>query len=229
MDHGKIIALDKSENLKKQLSGDIIELEFEEISEGEKIPELVLTLQNLPRVNNISLGKRKELSNNTLLQPPSSIPKNMNPTMMRSRMREIMTNPKKMVKAWKNFPIAREMFLNAPFEIKQRIADLFDDSLVQEIPEPIKSEILKIKTGEFEEDSKNREQILSISCENGGKQLPIIIQKINDLNLEIKKASMHQPTLEDVFLFHTGKAIREESANRVKNIKDMIQRKHFRR
>jgi hypothetical protein len=56
------------------------------------------------------------------------------------------------------------------------------------------------------------------------------VQKINEIDsLQIKKIHMHNPTLEDVFLFYTGKEIREETTNRTQEIKKHIQMRQLRK
>ena len=131
--------------------------------------------------------------------------------------------------AWKKFPMASQMFLNAPLEMKKRIANLFDEDLIEQIPEGIREIIIKIRKGEYENDEGGSNPKISVSCENGGKCLPSIIQNINQHNLEIKSVSMHQPKLEDVFLHFVGTAIREESSDRVKGIKSMITMRQLRK
>ena len=223
MDHGKIIALDTSVNLKKQISGDIIDIEFEKIEDMTKIPTLIAQIRELPSVKNISFGDAR---GNQEIPLDINLPKNMpqiDPEMMKAQMREMMSDPKKLLTAWKKFPMATQMFLNAPLEAKKRIANLFTDDLIDQIPEIIKEEIVKIKKGEFREEEREFEPKISISCESGGKCLPIIIQKINENKVSVKTVSMHQPKLEDVFLHYVGSAIREESSDNVKGIKQLIQ------
>ncbi len=229
MDHGKIIAMDTSENLKKQLSGDVIEIKFEKVENLLDFPHIIEELSKISGVRNVSLstteGQHDIMPNINL---PSNMP-NINPEMIRARMREVISDPKKMLIAWKRFPIASQMFLDAPLAAKKKIADMFDQKLLEEVPENIKQEIIKIKKGVYKEEEKDFEPVLSISCENGGKQLPLIIQSINENNLYIKNVNMHQPTLEDVFLHHVGSAIREESSNRVDGIKKIIQMRQLRK
>lgn len=230
MDHGKIIALDTSENLKKQLSGDVIDIQFEKVEDRIKLPQIINQIREIPGIKNISFGDAKgqqdEIPMN--LNLPANMP-NIDPAMIQARMREVMSNPKKMLEAWKRFPMATQMFLNAPLEAKKRIANMFDDELLEEAPDNIKQEIIKIKKGEYEEEEQEFEPKLSISCESGGKQLPLIVQNINDNNLKIKTVNMHEPTLEDVFLHYVGSAIREESSNHTKNIKKFIQMRQLRK
>lgn len=230
MDHGKIIALDTSANLKKQLSGDVIDIQFEKIENQMILPQIINQIRKIPGVKNISFGDSK--AQQDIMPMDMNLPKNMpniDPAMIQARMREIMSNPKKLLEAWKNFPMATQMFLNAPLEAKKRIANMFDDTLLEEVPEVIRHEIIKIKKGEFNEEEQDFEPIISISCTSGGKQLPLIIQKINDNDLKIKTVNMHQPTLEDVFLHYVGSAIREESSDRTKGIKNLIQMRQLRK
>ncbi|MFX1322294.1 MAG: ATP-binding cassette domain-containing protein [Promethearchaeota archaeon] len=230
MDHGKIIALDTSENLKKKLSGDVIDIQFDKIENGIELPQIINEIRSIHGIKNISLGDSK--ANPDLIPLNINIPKNMpniDPEMVRARMRDIMSNPKKLIDAWKRFPMATQMFLNAPLEVKKRIANLFDEDLIKQVPDNIQQELIKIKKEEYSEQNIDFEPKISISCEEGGKQLPLIIQKLNEKKLKIKNVNMHQPTLEDVFLFFTGEAIREESTNRTKNIKRFIQMRQLRK
>jgi len=228
MDHGKIIALDTSENLKKKLSGEIIEIQFEQVDDVKRLQNLILKVRELRGIKNISFGGRKEMSDKIPMQLPPGM-KNINPEIIRAKLREIISNPKKLIQAWNKYPMASQMFFNAPPEIKKQIASQFNEDLIKEVPEPIKSEIIKIQKGEISENTTDFKHLISISCDDGGKQLSSIIHTINEHDLKIKTVHMHKPTLEDVFLFYTGDIIREESANRVKNIKEMIQMKHMRK
>ncbi|MFX1468830.1 MAG: ATP-binding cassette domain-containing protein, partial [Promethearchaeota archaeon] len=229
MDHGKIIAMDTSENLKKQLTGDVIDIKFENLEERFKIPLMISQMKEIPGVKNVSFGTSKEehpiMPN---IQLPKGMSGNFNPEMIQARMREILSDPKKLIMSWKKMPMATGMFLNAPLAIKKKIANMFDDSLLEEVPDAIKEEIIKIKKGEVDSEEE-QEPSISISCENGGKQLPFIIQKINENNLAIKTINMHQPTLEDVFLHFVGTAIREESSNHLKDMKRRIQMRQLRK
>ncbi|MFX1340429.1 MAG: ATP-binding cassette domain-containing protein [Promethearchaeota archaeon] len=230
MDHGKIIALDSSENLKKQISGDIIDIQFEKFEDKTRIPMIITQLRELPGIKNLTFGSLKDLEDEIPmnLNLPKNIP-NVNPEMIKARVREIISDPNKLISAWKKYPMASQMFLNAPLEMKKRVANLFTDDQLNQIPEEIKLEIIKIRDGEIAGLENETEPIISISCENGGKSLPQIIQKINNNNLTIKTVNMHQPKLEDVFLHFVGKAIREESSNRSKNIKQFIQMRQLRK
>ncbi|MFX0030850.1 MAG: ATP-binding cassette domain-containing protein [Candidatus Hermodarchaeota archaeon] len=228
MDHGKIIAMDTSENLKKQLSGDVIDIKLEELNDRFKIPISINQIQEIPGVKNVSLGTGEvEQSIMPDIQLPKGMP-NISPEMIQARIRETMSDPKKLIMAWKRMPMTTGMFLNAPLSIKKQIANMFDDKLLEEVPETIKQEIVKIKKGEVEEEEE-LEPSISISCEEGGKQLPLIIQKISENGLKIKSVNMHEPTLEDVFLHYVGTTIRDETSNHTKDVKKMIQMRQLRK
>ena len=229
MDHGKIIAMDTSENLKKQLSGDVIDIQLEEINERFKIPITINQIKEISGVKNVSLGTAEH---DQPMMPNIQLPKgmpNISPEMIQARIRETLSDPKKLIMAWKKMPMTTGMFLNAPLAMKKQIANMFDDKLLEEVPDTIKQEIIKIKKGELEEGEEDLESSISISCDSGGKQLPLIIQKISENDLKIKTVNMHQPTLEDVFLHYVGTAIREESSNHSKDIKKMIQMRQLRK
>ncbi|MFW9987656.1 MAG: ATP-binding cassette domain-containing protein [Candidatus Odinarchaeota archaeon] len=228
MDHGKIIAMDTSENLKKQLSGDVVDIIFEEVEERFKIPMIIREIKEIPGVKNVTFGSSKEEQNMmSNFQPPPGMPK-IDPAIMQAKMRETLSDPKKLIMAWKRTPMTTGMFFRAPLERKKQIANMFDDKLLEEVPDTIKEVIIKIKKGEFKEEEQ-LDLSISISCESGGKQLPLIIQKITENSLNIKTINMHHPTLEDVFLHYVGSAIREESSNHSKGIKKMIQMRQLRK
>jgi len=231
MDHGKIIALDTSENLKRQLSGDIIEIVFEEIEDFSKIPHIISELKKIQGVKDISMGTKHENnqgSENQFKMPPGM--KNINPEIMRKKMNEILLDPEKFLKATQKFPMTAQMFEKAPYDVKERVANQFKDSeLIEDLPPKIKNTLKKILSGEYKKEKQMREPGLTISCENGGKLISDIIQKINDLNsIKIKTIHMHNPTLEDVFLFYTGSQIREESSGKMEGIKNHIKMRQLR-
>ncbi len=170
MDHGKIIAMDTSENLKKQLAGDVIDIQFENVDERFKIPIVTRQIKEIPGVKNVSFGTAgSEQEIIPKIQLPPGMPATVTPEMIQARMREILSDPKKLLMAWKKMPMAANMFFSAPLIAKKKIADMFNDKLLEEVPENIKQELIKIKKGEYPEEEVDIEPSLSISCENGGK------------------------------------------------------------
>ncbi|MHA1661315.1 MAG: ATP-binding cassette domain-containing protein [Promethearchaeota archaeon] len=230
MDHGKIIAMDTSDNLKKKLSWDVIDIEFEDGEERFKFPIVIRQINEIPGVKNVSFGTgEKDQPMMPNIQLPKGMPGKITPEMIQARMRETMSDPKKLIMAWKRMPMAAEMYLNASLAMKKKMAEMFDEKLLEEVPDTIKQELIKIRKGDFKDEEEEQAPSISISCESGGKQLPLIIQKMNENKLTIKTVDMHQPTLEDVFLHYVGIAIREESSNQTKDVKKMIQMRQLRK
>jgi ABC-type proline/glycine betaine transport system ATPase subunit len=231
MDHEKIIALDTPQNLKRQLSGDIIEIVLEELEDFSMIPKIIAELKQLPGIKDIALGTKHEKNQESgeMFQKPPGM-KNINPEMIRKKMNEIMSEPEKFLKATQKFPMINQFFKKAPYEAKERVANLFKDSdLLEELPSNIKSTIKKVLSGEYKKEQQLKEPSLTISCEDGGKSISDIIRTINELDsIKIKTIHMHNPTLEDVFLFFTGSQIREEKSDLKEGIKNHIKMRQLR-
>ncbi len=71
-------------------------------------------------------------------------------------------------------------------------------------------------------------ETISLNCEQGEQKIPLLM-KIDQKNLgfEIKSVSLRKPTLEDVFLYFTGKPIRETEASQAE--KNKMRARRFRR
>ncbi|MFO8018079.1 MAG: ATP-binding cassette domain-containing protein [Promethearchaeia archaeon] len=229
MDHGKIIAMDTAENLKHKLSGDVIELEFEGIEDPSDLASLIKRINSIEGVKNVSRGsqheKREQISfdKSKMQKMP-----NVSPQIIREKINQMLSNPENFVQAVKSKPMAAQAFLKAPFDKKKRLATQIENELLKELPENIQIVIKEIQDGEYSEENGIKPQI-SISCDKGGKQLSKVVEYVNSSKLEIKTIHMHQPTLEDVFLHYTGRAIREEDGSRTKNIRKLIQMKQLRK
>jgi len=59
------------------------------------------------------------------------------------------------------------------------------------------------------------EDSLRVYVDNGSKNLPVLIDDVRRAGGAILSASVHEQSLEDVFIHHTGKTIREEEAKKV--------------
>jgi ABC-2 type transport system ATP-binding protein len=55
------------------------------------------------------------------------------------------------------------------------------------------------------------ENSVRILVTQGKRTIPHLFQDAERLKIEIENISMHQPSLEDVFIHYTGKAIRDET------------------
>jgi ABC-2 type transport system ATP-binding protein len=59
------------------------------------------------------------------------------------------------------------------------------------------------------------ENSLRVYVDNGSKNLPVLIDDVRQAGGTILSASVHEQSLEDVFIHHTGKSIREEEVKKV--------------
>jgi ABC-2 type transport system ATP-binding protein len=59
------------------------------------------------------------------------------------------------------------------------------------------------------------ENSLRVYVDNGSKNLPVLIDDVRQAGGTILSASVHEQSLEDVFIHHTGKTIREEEVKKV--------------
>jgi ABC-2 type transport system ATP-binding protein len=51
---------------------------------------------------------------------------------------------------------------------------------------------------------------VKINVENGEEHITSVACEARDQGVDIEALTLHEPTLNDVFLFHTGREIREE-------------------
>lgn len=56
---------------------------------------------------------------------------------------------------------------------------------------------------------------IRISVDNGARNLPMLIDEVRSAGGTVLSATVHEQSLEDVFIHYTGKTIREEEAKRV--------------
>lgn len=75
---------------------------------------------------------------------------------------------------------------------------------------------LKAKYAPDNEDNiSSYENKVRITVTNGERSIPEILKISSELELEISSVNLHKPTLDDVFLHHTGKGIRDSSSDKV--------------
>jgi len=69
-----------------------------------------------------------------------------------------------------------------------------------------------LKKEEWVESIKVHDSSVTIGTKEIEKKLPLIIKMAEENNVEISSIDIRKPTLEDVFLYYTGKKIREQDA-----------------
>jgi len=73
------------------------------------------------------------------------------------------------------------------------------------------SELLKKE--KWVESIKVHDSSITVGTKDIEKKLPMIIKLAEKNNIEIKSIDIRKPTLEDVFLYYTGRKIREQQAD----------------
>jgi ABC-2 type transport system ATP-binding protein len=66
---------------------------------------------------------------------------------------------------------------------------------------------------------KRHDGHVTINVENAGKRVADIVNLIEKNNIKIESIMIHEPSLEDVFLYYTGKTIREEEAKSLDHLR----------
>ncbi|MDO8886698.1 MAG: ATP-binding cassette domain-containing protein [Candidatus Oleimmundimicrobium sp.] len=114
--------------------------------------------------------------------------------------------------------------LDTPKNLKDGIGG---DVITVETPS---AEPLRLYVEEFPwyKSSKEHDGMLTINVTDAEKHIAEIVNLSCQNNIEIKSINVHKPTLEDVFLYFTGRTIREEEAGSVEHMR-MMRRAEMRR
>lgn len=59
------------------------------------------------------------------------------------------------------------------------------------------------------------DNVLRVYVDNGAKNLPVLIDEVRSSGANLVSATIHEQSLEDVFIHYTGKSIREEESRKV--------------
>jgi ABC-2 type transport system ATP-binding protein len=103
--------------------------------------------------------------------------------------------------------------LGSPAELKARIPGSDIISLTLEtLPEGVADTIGKLP---FVHKVKPEDNSVRVYVDNGAKNLPGLIDEVRKAGGSIQSATIHEQSLEDVFIHYTGKSIREEEAKKV--------------
>lgn len=70
--------------------------------------------------------------------------------------------------------------------------------------------VLEIKKLATVKDVSTNGSIVTVFTTSGDQLIPQIFQQANTLEIKIENISLTKPTLDDVFLSHTGRELREE-------------------
>jgi ABC-2 type transport system ATP-binding protein len=103
--------------------------------------------------------------------------------------------------------------LGSPEELKSQIPGNDIVSLgVENFSESLVERIRKLP---FVHRVKTEDDSIRVYVDNGAQNLPILLDEVKASGGKILSAMIHEQSLEDVFIHHTGRSIREEEAKKV--------------
>jgi ABC-2 type transport system ATP-binding protein len=107
----------------------------------------------------------------------------------------------------------RIIVLGSPSELKAQIPgnDIISLTL-EDLPEEMTTAIGKLS---FVHKVKPEDNSVRVYVDNGARNLPVLIDEVRAAGGKVVSASIHEQSLEDVFIHYTGKSIREEEARKV--------------
>ena len=84
-------------------------------------------------------------------------------------------------------------------------------------PEAVQKFVEKCK---FCKEAKRHDGKVTISTDHAEKKIPELISLAEKNKVKIISVSINKPTLEDVFLYYTGKTIREQEASSIEHLRE---------
>jgi ABC-2 type transport system ATP-binding protein len=72
--------------------------------------------------------------------------------------------------------------------------------------------LARIKELDFAHHAEATDSTVRLHLSDAEKKVPMIVELASESRIELKSVSIHKPTLNDVFLYYTGKEIRSEEA-----------------
>ena len=103
--------------------------------------------------------------------------------------------------------------LGSPAELKSQIPG--HDVITLAVEHPSEEIAAAIETLPFVHKVKSEEGSVRVSVDSGAKNLPSLIDEVRSAGGKVLSATVHEQSLEDVFIYYTGKSIREEEAKKV--------------
>jgi ABC-2 type transport system ATP-binding protein len=113
--------------------------------------------------------------------------------------------------------------LDTPDALKNEIGG---DVIALELEDSIDAARLCVifKDGGFATNVSQKNDEVSMSVKEGERQIPRVLRLASNAGISISSVSLHKPTLNDAFLYHTGHAIREDKAtSETEHVKHRLQ------
>jgi ABC-2 type transport system ATP-binding protein len=70
--------------------------------------------------------------------------------------------------------------------------------------------VKKLQEHKWVENTKKTDDAVTLGVKKGEEKIPIVIEIAQKHKIKIKSISVRKPTLDDVFLYYTGRTIRDE-------------------
>ncbi len=102
--------------------------------------------------------------------------------------------------------------MGSPAELKANIPG--NDIISLTVTDPSEALAGEIGKLEFVHSVKAEDDALRVYVENGAKNLPMLIDAVRKAGNTVLSASLHEQSLEDVFIHYTGKSIRQEEVRK---------------
>lgn len=78
---------------------------------------------------------------------------------------------------------------------------------------------------DFVKEANLMNETINLSVEEGEKLIPKVVEIARDAEIQVISVGLRKPTLEDVFIYHTGKTIREEGGDSKERMRSIIRAK----
>lgn len=119
----------------------------------------------------------------------------------------------------------RIIAMGSPEELKAKIPG--NDVISLKIENSTEAVVEKIKTMSFVHKIDREDGALRVYVDHGAGNLPPLLEAIGYSGVKVMSATVHEQSLEDVFIHFTGKSIREEEAKKVSFLIGAGAPKHF--
>ncbi len=109
--------------------------------------------------------------------------------------------------------VGKIIALGSPEELKSQIPG--NDVISLTVENPSEKVLAAIGKLSFVHKVKSEEGSVRVFVDSGAKNLPALIDEVRAAGGKILSTTVHEQSLEDVFIHYTGKSIREEEAKKV--------------
>lgn len=107
----------------------------------------------------------------------------------------------------------RIIAIGSPGDLKAQLPGNDVVSLtVENLPDAV---VERMRTLAFVHKVAVEDGTVRISVDNGAQNLPMLIEEVTSSGAKVSSATVHEQSLEDVFIHYTGKSIREEETRKV--------------